>query len=134
MEFNIRQLEPTDYETLLVKWWEAWGFNPPPRVFLPDGGTGGLLISDNETPVCAGFIYMTNSKISWINWIISNKEYKNKNRNSAIKTLLKQLIDTAINSDAYYVFASNNNKFLINKFTDLGFVKGSKSTELILKI
>ena len=134
MEFNIRQLEPTDYDTLLVKWWDAWGFKPPPRDFLPDGGTGGLLISDNETPVCAGFIYMTNSKISWINWIISNKEYKNKNRNSAIKTLLKQLIDTAINSDAYYVFASNNNKFLINKFTDLGFVKGSKSTELILKI
>tara|TARA_Y100001951_G_scaffold105270_1_gene121332 strand:+ start:2293 stop:2697 length:405 start_codon:yes stop_codon:yes gene_type:complete len=134
MEFNIRQLEPTDYDTLLVKWWDAWGFKPPPRDFLPDGGTGGLLISNNETPVCAGFIYMTNSKISWINWIISNKEYKNKNRNSAIKTLLKQLIDTAINSDAYYVFASNNNKFLINKFTDLGFVKGSKSTELILKI
>lgn len=134
MELNIRQLEPTDYDTLLVKWWDAWGFKPPPRDFLPDGGTGGLLISDNETPVCAGFIYMTNSKISWINWIISNKEYKNKNRNSAIKTLLKQLIDTAINSDAYYVFASNNNKFLINKFTDLGFVKGSKSTELILKI
>ena len=134
MEFNIRQLEPTDYDTLLVKWWDAWGFKPPPRDFLPDSGTGGLLISNNETPVCAGFIYMTNSKISWINWIISNKEYKNKNRNSAIKTLLKQLIDTAINSDAYYVFASNNNKFLINKFTDLGFVKGSKSTELILKI
>ena len=134
MEFNIRQLEPTDYDTLLFKWWDSWGFKPPPRDFLPDGGTGGLLISDNETPVCAGFIYMTNSKISWINWIISNKEYKNKNRNSAIKTLLKQLIDTAINSDAYYVFASNNNKFLINKFTDLGFVKGSKSTELILKI
>ena len=134
MEFNIRQLEATDYENILVGWWKDWGFKPPSKDFLPENGIGGLLVLDKEKPVCAGFIYMTNSKISWVNWIISNKKYQNKKRKGAITFLLKSLIDIAINNNSYYVFASNNNKSLVNKFAKLGFIKGSKSTELIFKI
>ena len=102
--------------------------------FLPEHGVGGLLILDSETPVCAGFIYLTNSKISWVNWIVSNKNYKNKKRSKAIITLLKGLINIAINSNSHYVFANNNNNSLISKFVNLGFTKGSSSTELIYKI
>jgi hypothetical protein len=134
MEFNIRQLETTDYKNTLVGWWKDWGFIPPSKDFLPENGIGGLLVLDKEKPVCAGFIYMTNSKISWVNWIISNKKYQNKKRKGAITFLLKSLIDIAINNNSYYVFASNNNKSLVNKFAELGFIKGSKSTELIFKI
>ena len=134
MEFNIRKLEPSDYEDILVGWWKAWGFKPPAQDFLPEHGVGGLLILDSETPVCAGFIYLTNSKISWVNWIVSNKNYKNKKRSKAIITLLKGLINIAINSNSHYVFANNNNNSLISKFVNLGFTKGSSSTELIYKI
>ena len=74
MEFNIRKLNSTDYKDILVGWWEDWGWEPPAKDFLPDDGEGGLIVLDNDTPVCAGFIYITNSKVAWVDWIISNKK------------------------------------------------------------
>ena len=74
MEFNIRKLNPSDYEDVLVKWWKDWNFEPPSKSFLPDQGEGGLMVLFNDKPVCAGFIYFTNSKVSWIEWIISDKK------------------------------------------------------------
>ena len=35
------------------------------------------MVLDGETPVCAGFVYITNSKVAWCEFIISNPNYKN---------------------------------------------------------
>ena len=78
MEFNIRPLNDTDYEEVLVGWWKDWKWTAPVPAFLPDDGKGGIMVLDNDMPVCAGFIYMTNSKVAWVDWIISNKDYKKK--------------------------------------------------------
>ena len=75
MEFNIRKLNSTDYDNTLVGWWKDWGWEPPAKDFLPDDGESGLIVLDNDVPVCAGFIYITNSKAAWVDWIISNKKY-----------------------------------------------------------
>ena len=80
MEFNIRKLNPSDYEDVLVKWWKDWNFEPPSKSFLPDQGEGGLMVLLNDKPVCAGFIYFTNSKVSWIEWIISDKNHRMKRK------------------------------------------------------
>ena len=73
MKFNLRKLEESDYK-LLIQWWEQWGWQAPPQEFLPENGAGGFIVSTEETPLCAGFIYFSNSKVAWIDWIISNKE------------------------------------------------------------
>ena len=59
-----RVLNENDWETL-VSWWGAWpGWpEPPMRDFLPDNGTGGLMIEKNGIPIVAGFLYQTNSKV-----------------------------------------------------------------------
>ena len=76
MALHARLLTPTDYDTILVQWWSDWGWTAPARDFLPEGGLSGVMVLDEDTPVCAGFFYTTNSKAAWVDWIISNKEYK----------------------------------------------------------
>ena len=43
MEFNIKELNPSDYEDVLVGWWKDWDWQPPPKDFLPNDGVGGLM-------------------------------------------------------------------------------------------
>ena len=64
MEFNIRKLNSTDYDEILVKWWNDWGWKAPAREFLPEDGEGGIILFDGDIPVCAGFMYITNSKVA----------------------------------------------------------------------
>jgi hypothetical protein len=134
MEFNIRQLEYQDYNTL-VKWWSDWGLYSPNRDFLPEEGLGGLIVTDGDIPVCAGFIYNTNSSVAWIDWIVSNKEYKVKGkRKEAILLLIDSLTNICKNTSHKYIFSNNNNKFLINYFIESGYIVGCKnSVELIKK-
>ena len=136
MEFNIRKLNSTDYDSVLVGWWKDWGWEPPAKDFLPDNGEGGLIVLDGDVPVCAGFIYITNSKVAWVNWIISDKSFENKeNRNKAIEVLLKKLVSMAVKNKNSYVFASNNNLSLIQRFVNIGFTIGCENTtEIIFKI
>ena len=80
MKFTIRKLNKTDYEDTLVKWWSDWRWTAPRKDFLPDDGEGGFILYDGDIPVCAGYIYLTNSRVGWCDWIISNFEYKNKKK------------------------------------------------------
>eukprot|EP01050_Picozoa_sp_SAG11_P037920 SAG11_NODE_15206_length_585_cov_1.479424_2_plen_83_part_01 len=76
MKFNTTPLQHEDYDNILKGWWKDWGWEAPSRDFLPQDGQGGIMVWDGDTPVCAGFLYNTNSKVAWVDWIISNKEYK----------------------------------------------------------
>lgn len=136
MNLNIQALTETDYDSILVNWWNDWKFTPPPKDFLPNNGMGGYMVYDDKIPVCAGFMYLTNSKIVWCDWIISNFKYKNKkNRKEAITFLIKTITEIAKITDKKYVFANNTNKFLINIFKENGFNVGSKTqTELVFNI
>ena len=104
MKFTTRPLNSEDYEAILVVWWKAWGWDAPLRDFLPQNGEGGIMVMDGDIPVCAGFIYNTNSKVAWVDWIISNKDYK-ESRSEAIVLLVETLTSIAKNLDNNYAYA-----------------------------
>ena len=134
MDFSIRKLNPSDYDDVLVGWWKDWGWQAPAKDFLPDNGEGGMMVLLGDRPVSAAFIYLpSNANIAWIEWIISDKNYK-EDRSKAISLLLDTLILTSEKIKIKYVFATNNNKNLINTFINKGFRKGSITTELIKKL
>jgi hypothetical protein len=137
MDLNIRPLNDTDYQDTLVGWWKDWGMSAVPRDFLPDNGKGGIMVMDGEYPVCAGFIYTTNSKVAWVDWIVSNKNYRKKpQRNNAIKLLLMTLTEIASKSGYIYSYALvKNSSSLVKSYVDLGYTKTCVYTnELIKKI
>ncbi len=136
MELNIRSLNFDDYSDTLVKWWEDWSWEAPERDFLPDDGTGGFIVYDGDVPVCAGFIYVTNSKVAWVDWIISNKSYTDKEgRKQAITLLLLSLTNACELSGYKFVYALIKHEGLIKRYEDVGYVRGDKyNTEMIKRL
>ena len=135
MELTIRNLNESDYHNILVDWWIQWNWEPPKKDFLPDDGKGGIIVYDGEIPIIAGFIYITNSKVSWVDWIISNKEYKIKEKRAeAKKMLIESLTNICKNSGSKYGYALIKNKALIKTYQDLGWSKGDIYTSEMIKL
>lgn len=130
MDLSIRKLKSSDYD-ILQGWWKDWGWDPVPKDFLPDNGTGGLMILIDGSPVAAGFIYKTNSKVFWIDFIVSTKE-RIEGRSKAINVLLYALDDSCKKMGAKYIYALIKNISLIGRYEALGFKKsGQYTTEMI---
>lgn len=136
MKLYVRPLIAEDYDKTLRQWWFDWRWTPPSRDFLPENGEGGFIVYDEETPVCAGFMYETNSKAVWCDWIISNIKYKDRNnRKEALSLLIKRISEEAKMLNKKYIYALIKNKPLINVYKKQGFVEGSSySHELIKQI
>jgi hypothetical protein len=135
MELYIRELNESDYDNILVDWWKQWGWEPPQRDFLPDNGKGGIIVYDQDTPICAGFMYITNSKVAWVDWIISNKEYTKKpHRKDAIKLLVSTLTGICKNTGSKYVYALIKSRHLIETYEQLGYIKGDRYTSEMIKL
>jgi hypothetical protein len=135
MDLIIKELSETDYDDILVGWWKQWGWEPPKRDFLPNDGKGGIIVYDGDTPICAGFMYLTNSKVAWVDWIISNKEYTNKlQRKDAIKLLVSALTEICKKSGSKYSYALIKNESLIGMYEELGYIKGDSYTNEMIKI
>ena len=134
MELYIRELNESDYDDILVGWWKQWKWEAPQRDFLPNDGKGGIIVYDEETPVCAGFMYLTNSKVAWVDWIISNKEYTKKpQRKDAIKLLVSSLTDICKKTGSKYSYALIKNQSLIGMYEQLGYIKGDSYTAEMIK-
>jgi hypothetical protein len=134
MSLIIRPLNENDYDSTLLGWWQDWGWDAPGRDFLPDEGKGGIIVLDGEEPVCAGFMYTTNSKVAWVDWIISSKTYRKPERKQAISLLVETLTNVCRNTGHKYSYALIKHPSLIDTYKELGYVKGDGYTGEMIKI
>lgn len=132
--FSSRKLKEEDYD-LLVSWWKQWRWTAPPRDFLPQNGTGGVMIEKDGKQVVAGFIYLTNSAVAWSEFIISNFDYKEPDRHEAIKFLISELSSIAKDCGVKYVYTVVKNQSLQKLYQEIGYTNGSqKVNEMFLKL
>jgi hypothetical protein len=130
---KIRKLTESDYETL-ASWWKAWKWPPIEKDFLPDNGTGGFVVEKEGVMIVAGFVYITNSKAVLLEWVISNPEYREDDRDMAI-TYLISTIENIIKEWGYkYIFSIGRTKALIDKHKKLGWHVDEKPSYEIVKI
>ena len=136
MELQTRKLNYDDYDNILTKWWSDWNWEAPSRDFLPENGEGGVIVFDGDEPICAGFIYMTNSKVSWVDWIVSSKTYRKKPlRQQAINLLIETLTNVCKNNGSKFSYALIKHKGLIGTYEKLGYIQADKyQTEVIKKL
>ena len=136
MQLSIEPLQEGDYEDILCQWWKDWRWTPPSKDFLPDDGLGGFIVYDDGGPVGAGFMYRTNSKAVWCDWIISNINYKNREGRKIALQLLIQTVERLAKDLGYkFIYALIKNKPLINTYLKMGFTEASSySTEMIKHI
>jgi|TARA_B110000908_G_scaffold171188_1_gene233065 hypothetical protein len=135
MELNIRMLQDSDWDTL-VSWWDGWKeWKAPPRDMLPDNGKGGFMVENQNGPIVAGFLYTTNSKTAWVEWIVSDPTYKNKDRKNAIELLINGAENVAKKQGFKYMFSIGKNKHLMETHEKLGYhIDSNPSYEIIKKI
>ena len=134
-KLTTRVLNENDWDTL-CKWWEDWPkWVNPPKNFLPDNGTGGLMVEKNKKPIMAGFLYFTNSDVVLLEWIVSDPEYREKDRKQALELLITAAEGVCKNLDKKYMFSVCRNRHLINTHKKLGWgVDESPSYELTKNI
>ena len=135
MKFECRTLVESDYDDILVGWWKDWRWSAPPRDFLPQDGKGGIMISKDGTDICAGFIFFTNSKTAWCEFVVSNFHYREDDRNEALLFLIETLSQICKKSGYTIAYTSLRSESLIDKYVECGYKVGSKNcTELIKKL
>ena len=129
---EIRKLTESDYETL-ESWWKAWKWPVIPKDFLPDNGTSGFVVEKEGAMIVAGFVYITNSKAVLLEWIISNPEYREDDRDMAI-TYFISAIERIVKDWGYkYIFSIGRTKALIEKHKQMGYHVDEKPSYEIVK-
>jgi hypothetical protein len=134
MKLNIRMLKDSDWDTL-VEWWLSWKDwqAHPTKDMLPDNGKGGFIVEYNNKPIVAGFLYLTNSKVGWLEWIISNPKYKGKNRKEALELLITGVENVAKQQGCTCILSIGRNKSLIKIHEKLGYTIDPKHSYEISK-
>lgn len=133
MELTVRRLTENDWETL-VSWWKQWDFNfVPAKEFLPDNGTGGLIVEKENIPIASIFIYTTNSGVCALGWTLSDKNYKQKDRKEAMVLLNMACENVCKKHGGKFLFYWGNNKKYNNTLEKLGFVEGDKDYSHLIK-
>lgn len=134
MGLTTRALQESDWETL-QEWWKKWDWPIMSKDMLPLNGCGGLMIYKGDQLIAAGFLYLSNSKVAWLDWIISNPEYKESDRKQALALLIDELEKVALAQDYSIIISIARNKSLINIHKELGYtIDENPSYEISKKI
>jgi hypothetical protein len=132
---EVRYLKESDYDDILVGWWSQWRWSAPAKDMLPQNGAGGIMVSKDGEDICAGFVYFTNSKTAWIEYIISNPNYKNREDRKNALNMLINVLSIYVEQEGYkYIYTSLKNKHLIDRYEDCGFLSGDKNCQEMIKI
>ena len=131
MKFNIRRLEESDYETL-VGWWKWWRWTAPPKTFLPETG---FIVEKDNIGIVACYVYMTNSKAALMEWVVSNPQYRDKDRKEAIKFLMQVVEKLLKEKGIIHLMTMGRHPSLLKIHKELGWsIDPTPSHEIIKNI
>ena len=130
---TYRHIKEEDFENI-EKWLKFW---KPNDIFIRDMyPSTGLVIYDSytNTDLYAGFLWLSNSKLAQIGFIVRNPYTKIKNKQT-LKLLINGLFLYAKELGYEYVISEAESEHLKNVFESLGMIKTSSGvSEYIIKI
>ena len=118
-KINVRKIELEDYE-YINKWWIDQGFNHLNLEILPMKGLGGLIV-EKEKPIAVAYLYLTNSKMGYIDNLIANPKYISKDRFDIILELIAACAQMAKEVGCLDVWAVTNSKGIIKRCKELNY-------------
>ena len=131
---NTRTLTESDYE-ILTDWWKALGWPALAKDMLPDNGTGGIMVENKGENIVAGFLYWSNSKLVWLDWIISNPKVSRDIRQEAIKKLILTAEHMTKQAGSKYMMSISRSNSLLKIHKKLGWtIDKTPSHEMIKRI
>ena len=131
---NTRTLTESDWETL-SDWWKAWKWPVMAKDMLPDNGTGGIMVENEGENIVAGFLYWSNSKMVWLDWIISNPKTNRDIRQEAIKKLILTAESMTKEAGSKFMMSISRSNSLLKIHKELGWtIDPDPSHEMIKAI
>jgi len=112
-----------DYD-ILVSWWRAHDSFPPNREHL---SPIGIVVEVEGKPVCAGFLYNTDSKICVFEFVVSNPEATKDDRHKSLNYLIKTVQSLAKELKYTLIYTSVNIESYIKKLKNAGFIEADRN-------
>ena len=117
----FRSFKEGDYD-MVCDWWEWWWKGEPAieRELLPPD-EHCFLIEKNNTPIVAGFLYLSYKvKIGYFTYMVSNPEYREKDRRDIIESFVKNIEDESKSQGLKFLFTVCGNIHMENIHNKLG--------------
>mgnify|MGYP003665109617 FL=1 len=117
---TIRPIEEDDYKFINEWWVRATGKTPPKRALLPGNGLHGLMACKNKKPVMCTYLYTTNSKMGYCDYMIGDPKYREKDRQDILLKLMVGAIKGAHELGYEDFWFLTKEKGLLSKCEKLG--------------
>lgn len=129
MTTSIMPYTHEDHYEEICRWWCFHDWTPIPRSHL---STIGFVVLIDNTLASAGWLYLTNSAFSWMEFIIANPDVRKEARSYALSALIDE-IKTASKARGFKsIYMSAENNSLIERLKRHGFEVSEKGmTNLI---
>lgn len=119
--YSIRPLRAEDFATL-IEWWQYYDhMEVPDSGLLPNGGLGGFIVEKDGKRISAAFLYLTNSDIGYVDYLVSDPHYKNRDRYEMITDLIAACSQEALLSGCRMTWAMTSFKGVVKRCDDLGY-------------
>jgi hypothetical protein len=127
---EIKPLGPFDYAHVSA-WWQAQNWPVIPQEMLP---STGLIVESEGEKLAAGFLYKTDSKIAWLEFLVGNPESDKMKRRQALDALIQGLCDEARESGFTRIFTSAQHPGLIERYKGHGFMETDKNMTNLVRV
>jgi len=129
---RLREVNLSKDYSMLCSWWSKHGWASIDPSWLP---ATGLIVENDVGPVCAGFIYRTDSSLFVFEYVVSNPDMDSGIRSLALDQLISSACVVAKAMGAQGLFSAFGDKGLANRMENNGFsVIGSEVTNLLRRL
>jgi len=110
----------------LSKWLKFWRWEKRiiPEIF---SDIGYLITSEDDKPLCVGWLYTTNSLLSSIEWVVANPYEDKVVVDTGLDFLIECLSQRAIKEGSRMVMTTLKSPALAKRLKGLGFIKSGDS-------
>ena len=129
----VRSIRESDYK-FIDTWWKDNKYDAPPRELLPENGLHGLMICKKEKPIACTYLYLTNSKMGYCDYLISNPNYKSKDRFEIITKLMVAAVETAYSLGVLDFWFITNNPSMVKRCKELDVHVSQSTYNLVLPL
>ena len=122
LNYDIRPIKMDDYPKL-TKWWKLYkeyGVEVPRKSLLPNKGLGGFVVEKDERLVASAFLYLTNSALGYVDYLIADPKYRENDRQNILLNLATYVTTVAVKLGCEKVWAMTANKKLVNMAEEAG--------------
>lgn len=122
---TAEMFKPNEHYSMVCEWWMAAGWPQGlPLTHLPETG---FLISFDDVPACAGFLYKTDSAFCWFDFVVANPAIRRKQRSECLSFLF-ELVKTAAKAMGFkMIIHSVRNVSLVARLEKAGFQSTEKN-------